>query len=120
MIIPVPYPLTLWLDADFALPFQWFDGPGQTNPHDITGYMLSASIKTAPGSTVPLLDFTIAITDAPNGKWVMSLTRSQLAVLSYKKIYWWDKFVTYPSSLLVDKLIESSAVTIKPNVTIVP
>jgi hypothetical protein len=64
---------------------------------DITGYTFAAQIRTASGTLAVAL--TCAITDAANGKFTISLTPVQTALLSSAEFYRWDLEVTIASAV---------------------
>jgi hypothetical protein len=64
---------------------------------DISGYAFAAQIRTSTGTLA--LALTCAISDAPNGKFTISLTPAETATLSTAEFYRWDLEVTIASAV---------------------
>lgn len=134
MLIPVASaPLILFLEAPYIQPYQL--GP-VGSPFDLTGCVLKAEMRlTRPnGPGAALITFATPLIVANLGTFSVGCTVAQMAAayLRATNAYEWDLYCQWPHVLndaqlayaeapdWVDKVVDTSPVTVRQNVTVVP
>jgi len=123
MTVPDIYNISIYRGASWKALFEVTDSLGAVV--DITGCKLRAQIRTKPGAVDPaILDLNtpdeITITDAPNGKFKIFISRVKIIdafdFTSLEKEYEWDLFIEWPNGEDVDCWWQGN-VLVDPNVT---
>jgi hypothetical protein len=91
MVEPAKFDLELYRGAGFSKSFTYTADGAAVN---LTGYTITASIKTTADDTVdPAVSFTVTVSSPSTGVIVLSLTGTQTATLSAARCVWDLKLV---------------------------